>query len=91
MVNDTAQPADKKPESEEPLTWEKQKNQEFKTKFNAFTKRFAIGFLILVAISLTFHFADYDIEDEVGPSDYSISILSSLTFFSSGPFPAKSR
>lgn len=81
MADDTVQSADSKPESDEPTTWEKQKNLELRQRFFMYAKKFAIGFIILLVVSLIFKYTDYyNIEDEVSLAGYNISILSFLTF-----------
>ena len=79
--NGTEQAEDSKPENDEPLTWEKQKNQEYKQRIMKYQKPFAIGFLILFVGTVVLNLADVDIEKEVSLLGYNISIRSSLMFF----------
>ena len=80
MVDDTTQPADTEPQSEEPLTWEKQKNLEYRQRFMVYAKKFAMGFLILLIITLALRYSDYDLDEDVGVMGYNISVGSFLTF-----------
>ena len=75
------QPEDSKPEDDEPLTWEKQKNQEYKQRIMKYQKPFIIGLLILFVGTVVLNLVDVDIEAKISLLGYSISIRSSLTFF----------
>ena len=61
--------------------WEQQKNTDFIGKLKHHSKRFAIGFLILLGISIAMKFMDVDFDQDFDLYEYNITVLTSLRFF----------
>ena len=78
--NRTERKEEKKVELEDSSEIEKEKNLEYRKRFLRYFKRFLIGFIILLGITIALYVIDYDIHDEIGLIGYNISFLSILTF-----------